>query len=105
MRRFNDTDWMGLAGAEPFSGFEQAPFIEDVGSCLLVGDRSGLTIHYMSDDGEEDTWWTMDVPDNEIAVHWIMERLMEQVRSGIAMNTKQEVHGFCIVRGFKLEGN
>ena len=42
LRAFNESDWMGYAGAEPFDDGSQ-PTIDEAGGFVVIVDRSGIT--------------------------------------------------------------
>lgn len=50
VRLFNESDWLGLAGAEPFADGSD-PFIREIGRWTIVTDASGLSV--ITDDGDQ----------------------------------------------------
>ena len=70
VRRFNQSDWDGFAGAESFDD-ESPPFIAGSENFLAIGDRGGVYVIL------DDDWFYLEIYVKPAVIEAIMKSLPE----------------------------
>ena len=97
IREFNTTDWMLLAGAEPFVDGHD-PLIVDNFPYLdmtMVADKNGITL--LVNDSE----YFLPVSNPVLVTYDVMEEIFEAVVDCMFMASESDIEGYTSGFGFK----
>ena len=97
IREFNTTDWMLLAGAEPFADGHD-PLIVDNFPYLdmtMVADKNGITLIV------EDSEYFLPVSNPVLVTYDVMEEVFEAVIDCMFMASESDIEGYISGFGFK----
>ena len=97
IREFNTTDWMLLAGAEPFVDGHD-PLIVDNFPYLdmtMVADKNGITL--LVNDSE----YFLPVSNPVLVTYDVMEEIFEAVVDCMFMASESDIEGYISGFGFK----
>lgn len=98
IREFNTTDWMLLAGAEPFVDGHD-PLIVDNFPYLdmtMVADKNGITL--LVNDSE----YFLPVSNPVLVTYDVMEEIFEAVVDCMFMASESDIEGYTSGFGFKM---
>lgn len=97
IREFNTTDWVLLAGAEPFVDGHD-PLIVDNFPYLdmtMIADKNGITL--LVDDSE----YFLSVSNPVLVTYDVMEEIFEAVVDCMFMASESDIEGYTSGFGFK----
>ena len=97
IREFNTTDWMLLAGAEPFVDGHD-PLIVDNFPYLdmtMIADKNGITL--LVDDSE----YFLPASNPDLVTYSIMEEIFEAMVDCMFMASESDIEGYISGFGFK----
>ena len=97
IREFNTTDWMLLAGAEPFVDGHDPLLVDNFPylDMTMVADKNGITL--LVNDSE----YFLPVSNPVLVTYDVMEEIFEAVVDCMFMASESDIEGYISGFGFK----